>query len=116
MSKQRRDKRHLADIEEAIKRILDYTVDLEYTTFLERPMVQDAVLRNFQVIGEATKRLSDTLRSSYPDVPWRNIAGMRDKIVHDYIEIEYQTVWDVIKQDLPQVLNHIEHILSEVEE
>jgi uncharacterized protein with HEPN domain len=116
MSKQRRDKQHLADIEEAIKRILDYTADLEYTTFLERPMVQDAVLRNFQVVGEATKKLSDKIRSSYPDVPWRNIAGMRDKIVHDYIEIEYQTVWDVIQKDLPQILTQIGQILSETEE
>ena len=84
MSKQRRDRLFLGDIAEAIGRIIAYTGKLSYEQFLGDTMVQDAVLRNLQVIGEATKRLSPSLRDALPALPWREMAGMRDKIVHEY--------------------------------
>lgn len=116
MSKPRRDLSYLADMEEAIQRILAYTEGLAYPDFLEHELVQDAVLRNIQVIGQATKKLSEELRQSYPAVPWREIAGMRDKVVHDYFEVNYATVWDVIQQDLPALLPQIQDILQTIEE
>lgn len=116
MSKPSRDATYLADIEEASERILNYTRDLDYETFLTHPMVQNAVLRNFQILGEATKKLSSALRQNYPDVPWREIAGMRDKIVHDYFGVNFDTVWDVVQQDLPQLRQRMTAILDEMAE
>ena len=87
MSEQRRDKNYLADIQEAIQRILAYTEGLSYEPFLEDRKTQDGVIRNLQVIGEAVKKLSPSLRNAHPQLPWREMAGMRDKIVHDYFGI-----------------------------
>ena len=116
MSKPRRDLSYLADIEEAIQRILVYTKDLTYSAFLEDDLVQDATLRNIQVIGQATKRVSDTLRDSHPAVPWREMAGMRDKVVHDYFKVDYAIVWGVVQIDLPAVLPQVQAILRAIEE
>jgi len=116
MSKPLRDLSYLADMIEAIQHIFDYTEGLVYSDFLEHTMARDAVLRNIQVIGEATKRLSDGLRQNYPDVPWREIAGMRDKVIHDYFEVNYATVWDVIQADLPQLFHQVQAILEKIED
>lgn len=75
MSKPRRDKHYLADITEAIGRIISYTKDLTYEQFVNRTMVQDAVLRNLQVIGEATKKVSPSLCNANSDIPWREMAA-----------------------------------------
>jgi uncharacterized protein with HEPN domain len=74
---------------------------------------QDAVLRNLQVMGEATKKLSSQLRDRYPDVPWREIAGMRDKVVHEYLSINYEIVWAVVSLDIPGVFPRIREILRQ---
>ena len=116
MSNQQRDDSYLADIEEACRRILDYTQGMKYEAFLKNSLVQDAVLRNFQIIGEAAKRVSNDLRQSNPDIPWREMMGMRDKVVHDYIGVNFATVWDTIEQNLPQLLNQVTSLLDALEE
>lgn len=77
MSK-RRDKDYLNDIREAIQRIVEYTSDLSFQQFMVDRKTQDAVIRNLEVIGEATKNLSAQLKKSYPEIPWRDLAGVRD--------------------------------------
>jgi len=114
MSKTRRDKHYLADITEAIGRIISYTKDLTYEEFVNRTMVQDAVLRNLQVIGEATKKVSPSLCNANSDIPWREMAGTRDKIVHEYFGINYRIVWEVAHWDLPQILPQLEVILQQL--
>jgi uncharacterized protein with HEPN domain len=116
MSHPRPDRAYLADIHEAIRRILDYTRGLTYQTFLDSPMVQDAVLRNIQIIGEATKKLTETRRTAHPNVPWREMAGMRDRIVHHYFGIEWNVVWDVIQNSLPNLQPVIEAVLKQADE
>jgi len=114
MSKPPRDKHYLADITEAIGRITSYTKDLTFEEFVTRTMVQDAVLRNLQVIGEATKKVSPSLCSANSDIPWHEMAGTRDKIVHEYFGINYRIVWEVAQRDLPQILPQLEVILQQL--
>jgi uncharacterized protein with HEPN domain len=113
MSAHRRDQDYLSDIFEAMDRILSYTSDLDYDRFMEDKKTQDAVLRNLQVMGEATKKLSQRLREVYPGTPWRQIAGMRDKVVHEYFGINYDIVWAVVSRDIPDVFPQIEAILTQ---
>ena len=88
MSRKRRDREYLADTVEAVQRIVAYTGELTYEEFLTDRKTQDAVLRNLQVLGEAVKRLSAPVKQAWPHLPWKQMAGMRDKVVHDYFGIK----------------------------
>ena len=113
MSQPRRDELYLADIAEAAKRAISYTAELSYEQFLDNTQVQDAVLRNLQVIGEASKKVSASLRKAYPNLPWREMAGIRDRVVHDYFGVDYRVVWEVVQRDLPRLLSLIQVILDQ---
>ena len=102
MSK-RRDKEFLADIKAAIERINSYVDDITYDEFLQKPMTQDAVIRNLEVIGEAIKNLTPALRKKHNEVLWKELAGLRDKIIHFYFGIKWSIVWSVIKEKLPEL-------------
>lgn len=80
---------------------------------MQNPMIQDAVIRNFEVIGEATKRLSTELRAAYPNVPWQQIAGFRDVLIHDYLKVNLNRVWGVIELNLPELKATVEEILQD---
>jgi uncharacterized protein with HEPN domain len=99
-----RDRESVLDIIEAVRKILTYTADVTLTEFLANDEKQDAVLRRILVVGEATKRLSSEFRQRYPEIPWRDIAGIRDIIVHDYNRVDPETIWDVVQNDLPGLM------------
>jgi uncharacterized protein with HEPN domain len=107
----RDDRDFLQDILERIQRIETF-VEPGYAEFLESHLIQDAVQRNFEVIGEATKRLSPTLRDRYPDVPWQQIAEFRDVIIHDYMGLQLEQIWATIEQSLPPLKIRIHQILQ----
>jgi len=88
---------HILD---CINNILAYTDGMDE----ENCMVQDAVVRNFQVIGQATKRINPDFKTSHPGVPWRKMTGMRDKLVHDYFQVDLETVWNTVVNDIPFLL------------
>lgn len=111
MSK-RRDREFLLDILEAIRRIETYIEGLDYQSFLKRLETQDAVLRNLEIIGEAVKNISPELRKRYKSVPWREIAGMRDRVIHFYFGVNLDIVWHTVKNDLPRLKEEINEILS----
>ncbi len=111
MSK-RRNQDFLSDIREAIQRIAAYTEGMTYEQFMKDSKTQDAVVRNLEVIGEATKNLSSRLRKTYPQIPWRDLAGMRDKMIHHYFGINYEIVWTIAKGEVPGLLAEIEAILT----
>jgi uncharacterized protein with HEPN domain len=85
---------------------------MDEQSFLENTLIQDAVIRNFEIIGEATKHLSDSFRAKYPNVEWKKIAGMRDKLIHDYIGVDLWAVWGVVENVLPELEHSINEIIT----
>ncbi len=100
--------RHILD---AIDRIETYTAE-GAEAFFNDPMQQDAVVRNLEVIGEAVKHLSPATKAKVPEVSWRRIAGMRDVLIHDYISVRLETVWEAVENRIPDLRRAIEGLLA----
>ena len=96
------DRMYLEHILECLEKILRFSADGK-ESFFQDDRTQDAVIRNFEIIGEAAKRLSDDVRCQYPDIPWADIAGFRDVLIHDYMGVKLELVWNVIENHLPQL-------------
>ncbi|MCK9297279.1 MAG: DUF86 domain-containing protein [Desulfobulbaceae bacterium] len=97
------DKLYLIHIMESIDKIESYMAGLDFSAFMEKTIVQDAVLRNLQVLAESTQRLSDNFKSQHPEIEWYKIAGLRNILVHDYLGIDLETVWAVAASRLPEL-------------
>jgi uncharacterized protein with HEPN domain len=104
-----RDDQSLLDIADSIQLIMEYV--LSWDELMQSIKDQDAVIRRLIVIGEATKRLSMTFRNDHPDVPWKEMAGLRDVIVHDYDGIDFERLKPIIEVKLPDVLRQIQPLL-----
>lgn len=102
----------LEDILESINLIEKYTENMSSSEFSKRLKVQDAVARRIEIIGEAVKNLPLSFRNKYPDIPWKDIAGMRDILVHAYFGVEINKIWNIIKQKLPSLKQQIQEILK----
>ncbi len=107
----RSDRLLLEDIYQAIERIEQYIENFAFQDFLKDIKTQDAVIRNLEVIGEAVKHLSSDVREAYPQVPWRAMAGLRDRLIHHYFGINLDVVWEIVTNELPLVKQQIRHIL-----
>jgi uncharacterized protein with HEPN domain len=106
-----RDSASLLDITKAAQLILQFAQGLEKTELAANLEKQSAILYQIVVIGEAVKRLSADFRNQHPTVPWREIAGMRDILAHQYDRVEVDEIWGVIQDDIPQLLSMIEPLL-----
>jgi uncharacterized protein with HEPN domain len=103
----RKDEDLIEDIREAIKRIERYTRGMGYEAFLQDTLVQDAVVRNLEIIGEAAKGFSAEFRRRSKSVKWREVAGMRDRLIHHYSGVNWSIVWDVIQSKLPELRHEL---------
>lgn len=106
---------YLAQILERIERIEAYTTGGP-AAFLDDPMVQDAVIRNFEVIGEAAKRVPDHYRAAHPEVPWRALSAFRDVLIHQYEGVSLSELWSVVQGDMPSIKAAISAILPPLDD
>lgn len=100
MSTNREIRDFIFDIQESITDIQNFVVDMTFDNFASDRKTINAVIRSLEIIGEATKKIPDEVRQKYSDVPWKEIAGMRDKLIHNYFGVDLEIVWETIKYDL----------------
>jgi len=103
---------YLKDILTAIESIERFVVGMSLETFQTDDKTVSAVVRKLEIIGEATKQIPDAVRQNYSAVPWREMAGMRDKLIHFYFGVDHQLVWRAIQERLPKIKPEIEKILA----
>jgi uncharacterized protein with HEPN domain len=98
---------YINDILDSIKKIETYTKGLSFKEFAHRKIVIDAVVRNLEIIGEASKNIPVKTKSLHKEIPWKEMAGMRDKITHEYFGVDLKIVWKTIKHSLPVLKKNI---------
>lgn len=111
MSK-RKTSEFLGDILESIKRIEGYTKGVSFQELFKNTLIQDAVIRNMEIIGEAVKNIPGEFKKKHNEIEWKKVAGMRDKIIHFYFGVNWEIVWDVIRHKLPGLKRTVKSILE----
>ena len=115
MCPRRADGDYLVDIQEAARRIASYTHGMTYDGFLEDLKSQDAVIRNLETIGEAAKNLSAEFRAAHNDMPWKGMAGVRDRLIHDCFGVNLDIVWHIVTSELPPVVASMDRMAPDGE-
>lgn len=111
MSKRTSPELILKDIVDSGDKILRYTNNMTYGEFINNDLTIDAVIRNFEIIGEAANRLTEDFKDKNNEIDWHRIRGFRNRIVHDYAGIDYEIVWQIKETFLPKMLNDIKNII-----
>lgn len=107
----KQDRVYVQHIFDEIDFLLNESIKLDYDTFIESEIYTRAFSRSLEIIGEAVKSLSSGFKELHPEIEWKKIAGMRDKLIHEYFRVDYEIMWDVIKNKLPNIKNNIERFL-----
>lgn len=105
----------LKDIIDSIEKIESFASDMKYRDFIQDDKTVSAVVRKLEIIGEAVKNLPKDIRLKNKDIPWREMAGMRDKLIHWYFNVDFKLIWKVIKEDLPKIRPSLIGILDDLE-
>lgn len=108
-------KLYVKDILEAIESIEKFVKDMSFDEFVKDDKTSSAVIRKFEIIGEATKRVSNEIKQKYPQIPWKEMAGMRDRLIHLYFGVDFKLVWETIKKRIPTIKPLMKVILKEFE-
>ena len=108
----RTPKLFIEDIMESATRITKYVKGLSFDDFTRDDKTIDAVVRNLEIIGEASKNIPEWLKAKYPNLPWKEIIGMRDKIAHEYFGIDYEILWEIVTKDLPELESQIKEVMQ----
>jgi len=106
---------YLKDILAAIQAIEKFVKDMNFEQFRNNDLVSSAVIRKFEIIGEATRNIPQEIKKKYPDIPWKTMVGFRDKLIHFYFGIKYDIVWETIKSKLPELKEKIKRVLEDLE-
>lgn len=106
------DRLYLIHISECIERIESYVSGIDQRGFLESNLIQDAVIRNLQTMAESTQRLSDKLKAEYSQIDWYKIAGFRNVLVHDYLGVDTERIWNILENDLSVLKKVVRDILG----
>ena len=110
----KKDTVYISHMLDAIERINEYVSGLDLSDFIENHLIQAAVIRELEIIGEASKHISEETRSSTDKIPWRRVAGMRDKLIHDYMGVDLESVWDTIIRDIPYLESNLLEIFENI--
>ncbi|MGJ8665402.1 MAG: HepT-like ribonuclease domain-containing protein [Patiriisocius sp.] len=102
----------LEDIIEAIQKIKEYTHEINFQDFIENTMIIDATIRNFEIIGEASNRLSETLKTKDSSIEWIKLSGFRNRLIHEYFGVNLELVWEIIQSDIPELDSKIILIIN----
>ncbi|MBC8420111.1 MAG: DUF86 domain-containing protein [Desulfobacterales bacterium] len=105
----------LQDILGACRHILEFVEGMGVDAFVVDEKTSSAVIQKFEVIGEATKNIPESVREKNPQVPWKDMAGMRDRLIHGYFGIDYFLVWETVEQDIPTLKSRIREILDDMD-
>jgi uncharacterized protein with HEPN domain len=108
----RLDESNFFDIVDSAKLAVQYISEKSYEEFLADIKIQDAVIRRIEIIGEASNRISSEARNRFSHLPWKEMRGMRNLLIHEYDEIDLKEIWNTVKNDLPDLIKEIEKILS----
>ena len=104
---------YLEDMLISMERIEEYIGEMEFIQFKRNYMVVDAVIRNFEIIGEASKHIPNEIIDKYPDIPWRKMYGLRNIVTHEYFGVDYEVIWEIAKNDLPKNRKDLLRLIEE---
>ncbi|MFH1942763.1 MAG: DUF86 domain-containing protein [bacterium] len=106
---------YVTDILTCVKETQEFTHGMDFETFAKERKTVNAVLRSLEVMGEAAKRIPAEIRKKYPEIPWKRMTGMRDKLIHEYSGVDLEIVWNVVQQELPPIKPLVVRLLEELE-
>lgn len=105
---------YLKDILAAMDTIEEFVEGVDFETFRNHDMMCSAVIRKFEIIGEAAKNIPEEIKEKYPAIPWKDMSGMRDRLIHFYFGIKYELVWETIKKEIPKVKPPLKKIIDDL--
>jgi uncharacterized protein with HEPN domain len=107
------DRVYLMHVRDSLHEVQTFIQDESYESFLKNRMAQNAVMRSFEVVDEAARRVSPDLRKAHPEVPWRLMSDFRNKLIHDYFGLDLEVIWRTATEDTPVLLQQIEKLMEE---